>query len=227
MHHGRVHPPIIFDLDGTLVDSLPGIAASLNHTLEKHGLPTHPEGVVKTFVGNGMRMLVERGSGESDEAKIDALLEDFKSHYAEHWDKGTRPYTGITQLLSELQREGYQLAVLSNKAHDFTQTIARKIFPSVHFLVIQGQEDGIPHKPHPAGAFKIANSLGRNPHDCILIGDSVADVETAGNAEMHFVGVTWGYQNRVRLMEAGATRFIESPQGLPHLLNTMQSDAVT
>ena len=224
MHDGGVNPPIIFDLDGTLVDSLPGIAASLNHALEKQGLPTHPEGVVRTFVGNGLRLLVERGAGEANDAKVDALLEDFKIHYTEHWAEGTRPYRGITQLLMELQREGYQLAVLSNKVHDFTQTIARKIFPSVHFMVIQGQEDGIPHKPHPAGAFKIANSLGRNPRDCILIGDSVADVETASNADMHFIGVTWGYQDRPRLMEVGASRFIENPQGLHSVLRGMGSD---
>ena len=218
-----MNPPIIFDLDGTLVDSLPGIAASLNHALETHGLPTHPEGVVRTFVGNGLRLLVERGAGEAHEDKVDTLLEAFKTHYTAHWQEGTRPYRGITQLLMELQREGYQLAVLSNKVHDFTQIITRKIFPSVHFQMIQGQQDGIPHKPHPAGAFKIANSLGRNPVDCILIGDSVADVETANNADMKFIGVTWGYQDRPRLMEVGASKFIDTPQGLPSVLRAMES----
>ena len=224
MHHGGVNPSLIFDLDGTLVDSLPGIAASLNHALETQGLPTHPQGVVRTFVGNGLGMLVERAAPDSDEAKQALLLEEFKTHYTQHWAEGTRPYTGITQMLKDLQREGYQLAVLSNKVHSFTQIIARKVFPSIHFTVIQGQEDGIPHKPHPAGARKIANTLGRNPRDCILIGDSVADVETAENAEMKFIGVTWGYQDRLRLTEAGASRFIESPQALPHLLRTMESD---
>ena len=218
-----MNPSLIFDLDGTLVDSLPGIAASLNHALEAHGLPTHPQGVVKTFVGNGLHTLVERAAPATDEAKIQALLEDFKTHYTEHWASGTRPYNGIVQLLKDLQREGYQLAVLSNKVHDFTRVITRKVFPSVHFTVIQGQEDGIPHKPHPRGALKIANSLGRNPRDCFIIGDSVADVETAGNAEMKFIGVTWGYQDRFRLTEVGAKHFIEKPQELPHMLRSIES----
>ena len=115
--------------------------------------------------------------------------------------------------------------MLSNKQHEFTQTITRKVFPSLHFTTIIGQKDGIPHKPDPAGAFQIANSMGRNPRDCILIGDSVADVETAQNAEMKMVAVTWGYQDRFRLMEVGAKHLIDKPTQLPHLLNTMASDA--
>lgn len=217
-------PSLIFDLDGTLVDSLPGIARSLNHALESHGLPTHPEAVVKTYVGNGLQMLVERAAPDSDEATIEALLESFKRDYQQSWMEGTRAYTGMTQLLKELQRGGHQLAVLSNKTHAFTQTITRDIFPSIHFMVIQGQEEGIPHKPHPAGARKIASAMGRNPRDCYLIGDSVADVETADNADMHFIGVTWGYQDRFRLMEAGAKHFIEKPSSLPHLLRRLEED---
>jgi phosphoglycolate phosphatase len=225
VHDGGVNPSLIFDLDGTLVDSLPGITHSLNHALEAHGLPTYPQSAVKTFVGDGLRKLVERAAPESDEAMHEALLESFKLDYEQTWRDGTRAYTSILQVLKELQRGGYQLAVLSNKTHAFTQTITREIFPTLHFTQILGQQDGIPHKPHPAGAFQIANSLSRNPNDCILIGDSVADVETAQNAEMKFIAVTWGYQDRFRLMEVGAKHFIDKPTQLPHLLNTMESDA--
>jgi len=218
-------PCLIFDLDGTLVDSLPGIAHSLNHALESNGLPTYPESTVKFFVGDGLRKLVERAAPDADEALVDRLLESFKQDYEQTWSKGTRPYIGILQMLKELQRGGYQLAVLSNKTHAFTQTITRQVFPTVHFNIVLGQKDGIPHKPHPSGAFQIANSMGRHQRDCILIGDSVADVETAQNAEMRFIGVTWGYQERFRLMEVGATRFIEKPSALMHLLSVIESDA--
>jgi len=219
-----VIPSLIFDLDGTLVDSLPGIADSLNRSLESHGLPTHPLPVVRSFVGNGLRTLVERAAGEDGEGRIDDLVETFKQDYAHSWIEGTRPYPSISALLKELQRDGYQLAVLSNKTHQFTQTITRELFPLVHFTLILGQQDGMPHKPHPAGALKIAASMGRNPRHCVLIGDSVADVETARNADMLFVGVSWGYQNRIQLMEAGANQFIESPNELPRLLREMELD---
>lgn len=218
-------PSLIFDLDGTLIDSLPGIAHSLNHALESRGLPTHHESVVKTFVGNGLHKLIERAAPDSDAACLEALLAAFKQDYENTWMEGTRPYTGVTQVLKELQLGGHQLAVLSNKTHPFTLTITRQVFPTVHFRIIQGQEDGIPHKPHPGGARKIANTLGCNPRDCILIGDSVADVETADNAEMQFVGVTWGYQDRFRLTEAGATHFIESPGALPSLMGKIEQEA--
>ena len=224
MHDDAVTPSLIFDLDGTLIDSLPGISNSLNRTLEKHGLPTHPQKVVRSFVGNGILLLVERAASHASDEQLAVLVDDFKKDYADTWMEGTRPYNGITQLLKELQRDGHQLAVLSNKVHSFTQTITRQIFPLINFMQIVGQQEGIPHKPHPSGAFKIAMAMGRNPHDCILIGDSVADAETAQNAEMTFIGVTWGYQDRIRLMEAGANKFIETPGALPHLLKTLDSD---
>ncbi|MDX1679507.1 MAG: HAD family hydrolase [Akkermansiaceae bacterium] len=217
-------PSLIFDLDGTLIDSLPGIADSLNRALEKQGLPTQPQAAVRSYVGNGLKLLVERAAPDADEATIEALIESFKEDYQHSWIEGTRAYTGITQLLKELQRSGHQLAVLSNKVQPFTQTITREIFPTVHFTSVTGQQDGIPHKPHPLGALNIAAAMGRNPRDCILIGDSVADVETADNAEMQFIGCTWGYQDRIRLIEAGAKHFIDKPSQLPHLLSTLEGD---
>lgn len=215
-------PSLIFDLDGTLVDSLPGIADSLNRALESLGFAEHPRPVVRGFVGDGIRSLVERAAPEADATQIDALLEAFKRDYAHSWIEGTRPYPSISQVLKELQRDGYPLAVLSNKTHQFTQTITRELFPLVHFTLIVGQMDSMPHKPHPAGALKIAAAMGRNPRHCVLVGDSVADAETAQNAEMSFIGVTWGYQDRIRLIEAGATRFIDSP---PELLRALREVA--
>lgn len=188
---------------------------------------THPLRVVRTYIGNGMEKLVERAAPRVDPADLNLLIKGFKTHYTDNWVKGTQVYSGVTYLLKELQSEGYQMAVLSNKVHHYTQSIARKLFPSVHFTVIQGQETGIPHKPDPTGAQKVAHALGRNPHECILIGDSVADVQTAENAEMRFIGVTWGYQDRLRLREAGADHFIEAPADLPPLIRSIQSDIHT
>lgn len=219
-----VIPSLIFDLDGTLVDSLPGIADCLNRTLAAHELPTHPRDLVRGFVGNGLQVLIERAAPEADEQQVRALVEDFKRDYAHSWIEGTRPYPAVSAVLKELQRDGHQLAVLSNKTHPFTQTTVRELFPLIHFTLVVGQQDGMPHKPHPAGAFKIATAMGRNPRHCILIGDSVADVETAQHAEMPFIGVTWGYQSRIRLMEAGASTFVEGVSGLPRVIRELAQE---
>lgn len=218
MHDARVIPSLIFDLDGTLVDSLPGIAHSLNHALKTHGLPEHPQQIIRSFVGNGLEMLVERAAPEADEQQLASIVDAFKKDYTYSWIEGTRPYPSISHLLKEFQRDGYQLAVLSNKTHEFTRTIAREMFPLIHFTLVLGQQAGVPHKPHPAGARKIANAMGRNPKHCILIGDSAADAETASNADMQFLACTWGYQDRRKLLDAGARHFAETPNALPRLI---------
>lgn len=215
-------PSLIFDLDGTLVDSLPGIADSLNRALEKHQQPTHERSAVRGFVGNGLQTLVERAlHKDADETLVAAVIEDFKKDYAISWANGTKPYPAITNLLRELQRSGHQLAVLSNKTHEFTRTITREVFPTIHFTLVLGQQPGVPHKPHPGGAFKIANAMGCAPENCILIGDSSADIETATNANMASIAVTWGYHDRHKLIRAGAKRFADHPSAIPRLIKDL------
>jgi phosphoglycolate phosphatase len=210
---------VIFDLDGTLVDSLPGIAGSLNRTLSAHGLSGHSNDRVRSFIGSGLRTLVQRAApGGSEPAFIDSLVSLFKKDYDLSWADGTVPYPGIHHLLGELQRDGYPLAVLSNKTHDFTQTIVRTIFPQIHFAQVLGQKDGMPHKPDPAGAVLIADTVNTSPEDCVVIGDSTMDIETAANAGMQAIAVTWGYHDRDRLLAAGATRFVENPAEIPGML---------
>ncbi|GAA5124732.1 HAD-IA family hydrolase [Luteolibacter yonseiensis] len=200
MKHG-----LIFDLDGTLVDSLQGIAASVNHALVEAGHATHSLAAVQGFIGNGARILLERAApGGADEALLLSLEETFKSHYDVSWPNGTLPYDGVTALLETLQRLGHPLAVLSNKPHPFTQTIVSQIFPGIRFAEVLGQRAGIHHKPDPAGALEIAESFGLAPADCIVIGDSTMDIETAKNAGMKSIGVTWGFQDRAKLIAAGA-----------------------
>ena len=217
-----VKPCVIFDLDGTLVDSLPGIAGSLNRTLDAHGLPGHSDAAVRSFVGNGLRTLVQRAAPPgADPQLIESLVSLFKKDYDLSWTAGTTPYPGISHALRELQRDGDPLAVLSNKTHEFTRTITRELFPGIHFAQVLGQKDGVPHKPDPGGAIRIADAMDRTPADCVLIGDSTIDIETAVNAAMRSIGVAWGYHDRDRLIAAGAGRIAERPADLPALLGAI------
>ena len=208
-------PLLILDLDGTLVDSLTGIAASLNHSLAEHKQATHPPSVVRNFVGDGVVMLVKRALGEAHEPTLAAsVIDSFKEHYDANWQSGTHPYEGITEALESLNEAGYPLAVLSNKPHAFTTAMTARVFPEIKFAAVLGQRDGIPHKPEPQGALEIAKMTGHPPQDCIVIGDSTMDLETARRAGMRAIAVTWGYHDRNRLIEAGATHIIDHPHEL-------------
>jgi phosphoglycolate phosphatase len=203
---------LIFDLDGTLVDSLQGIAASLNLALTASGLRTHPPEVVRGFIGNGARILIQRAAPvEADEALLDTLEQAFKASYDQTWQTGTAVYEGIIGLLEVLQERGYPLAVLSNKPHPFTVAMVSQMFPSIRFSSVLGQRAGIPHKPDPAGALEIAGILQRQPGHCAVIGDSTMDLETAHNAGMRAVAVTWGFHDRERLVAAGADAMADTP----------------
>ena len=211
---------LIFDLDGTLVDSLKGIAASLNHALAEAGLPAHSLEAVRRFVGNGARILVTRAApADADETLLNRLEVSFKADYDVTWPSGTVPYDGINELLETLQAKGIPLAVLSNKPHPFTSAIVARVFPNIDFKVVLGQLPGIPHKPDPAGALEIANLFGLLPEECTIIGDSTMDLETARNAGMQAIAVTWGFHDRERLIAAGAERIAGSPAALLAMLD--------
>jgi phosphoglycolate phosphatase len=218
----HVIPCLIFDLDGTLIDSLPGITHSLNHTLSAHQLPTHSQAVVRSFVGNGLKVLIQRAApAHADETLIDSLVATFKENYATSWKSGSKPYPAIPLLLQSLQKDGYQLAVLSNKTHDFTTEITRQTFPLIHFEMILGQQEGVPHKPQPAGIYHIAQTMGVAPEQCVMIGDSITDMETAANAEIPSIAVTWGYHDRDQLLNAGATHIAEQPSDILDIIGRM------
>lgn len=216
---GRVKPCVIFDLDGTLIDSLPGIAATLNRTLDAHGLPGHSHAMVRSFVGDGLRNLILRAGPRGAEPKlIDSLLSLYRKDYDLTWQQGTVVYPGIHAMLAELQADGVTMAVLSNKVHEFTVAMVRAMFPQIHFRMVLGQREGLPHKPDPAGALLIAEALDAVPENCVVVGDSTMDVETAANAGMRAIAVSWGYHDRERLAAAGASRIIDHPSELPPLL---------
>jgi phosphoglycolate phosphatase len=194
---------LIFDLDGTLVESLPGIAASLNRALNQHGLPGQSHANVRGFIGDGAIKLVQRALATVSRIDItDSVLKNFAADYAVSWPRGTSVYPGMLELLQRLEEQAVPLAVLSNKPHPFTAEIVEKLFPNSHFTEVLGNQDGLPHKPDPTGALQIAHSLNIAPEDCILIGDSIMDLETAKNAGMKSIAVTWGYHDRDRLITA-------------------------
>jgi phosphoglycolate phosphatase len=213
-----MHGALIFDLDGTLVESLPGIAASLNRALALHGLPGHGDAAVRGFIGDGARTLVTRAMAPGVAAlHLESVLRGFAEDYAVSWPHGTRPYPGIAELLADLRGRGVPLAVLSNKPHAFTTEIVGKLFPHNTFAAVLGNREGLAHKPDPAGALEIADSLGVTPENCVLIGDSTMDLDTARNAGMASIAVTWGYHDRERLQ--GADRIAGDVEALAGLLD--------
>lgn len=218
-HRPGVQKGLIFDLDGTLVNSLQGLTDSLNYALENAGLPTHSRAAVRGFIGNGARMLIVRAApAGADEVLLDRLETAFGIHYDVNWQPGTVPYDGITDLLKTLQADGIPLSILSNKPHPFTLKIVGQLFPDIAFKVVFGQLPGIPHKPAPDGALEIANLLSLLPAECIVIGDSTMDLETAANAGMQSVAVSWGFHDRDRLLAAGAARIADDPEMLLSML---------
>ena len=184
----------IFDLDGTLVNSLPGIAEALNHALAEHDLSTHPPDLVEQFIGNGSRMLVHRGiGGEPVDSLVDEVHESFLSCYSESLISGTHLYPGIRRLLETLHLEGMPLAVCSNKPHRYTAEIMTRMFSWVPWTRILGQKKSVPIKPDPAGALSIARAMNVPASEVAFVGDSTVDFETAQAAGMHPVLVEWGF----------------------------------
>ncbi len=193
---------LIFDLDGTLVDSLPGIAEALNLTLKAAGLPTHPEPSIRRFIGNGLETTVRRACpvDHNDDATVTRLVADFQKSYSHTWQHGTHVFPGMRELLTELHNHGVSLAVLTNKSHEFAVEMMTGIFPEIPFASVLGLTPGMPPKPDPSGALEIAHDLGIAPAQCRIIGDSTMDIETAKLAGMQSCAVTWGYHDADHLV---------------------------
>jgi len=206
---------LIFDLDGTLVDSLPGIADSLTRALASLGLPPHKRLAIRGFIGHGARGLISRAApAGSAEPLLAALEQAFKADYDLTWQQGTAVYPGVAGVLAHLQRRGIALAVLTNKPHAFATSMVGSLFPALTFAAVLGQREGIPHKPDPAGAIEIAATLGLPMSAVTLIGDSTMDIETARSAGMQAVAVSWGYHDRVALEASMPDALIDMPEEL-------------
>jgi phosphoglycolate phosphatase len=195
----------LFDLDGTLLDSLADIGHAMNHALAAHGLPTHPLPAYRHFVGEGVRQLVRKASApEGREAVHEALLAAYHAHYDAHLLDNTRPFPGVPEVLARLAADGVRLGVLSNKADGFTRRLVEHFFPGVPFGAVYGERPGVPRKPDPAGALGLAAELGVSPAACAFVGDTAVDMGTARAAGMLAVGVTWGFRDAEELRAQGA-----------------------
>jgi phosphoglycolate phosphatase len=205
---------IIFDLDGTLLNSLKDIALAANHVLQSFGVEEHPIEAYRDFVGDGAKALVQRAlPKEFLDKQIEKALEIFKEVYSNKINDNTKPYEGIYDMLDALE-ELCEFALLSNKPHKFTVEYMDIFFKRYDFKVIHGQKDEVPKKPDPAGALYIMDKLGYDPKNVFYIGDTATDMKTAVNAGMIPVGVLWGYQDKEYLVKHGARYLIDKPEGL-------------
>lgn len=183
----------IFDLDGTLIDSVADLCAAGNHTLALHGFPTHPLQSYYKFVGNGIGKLMERALPEGSKHLAESFLPDFRAYYNLHLADNTKPYPGVPELLSYVQESGAKIAVASNKYQAATELLVGKLFPAIRFCSIHGQRDGVARKPDPEVVYEIVNEAGAKLSEVVYIGDSDVDMRTAQNAGVKAIGVTYGF----------------------------------
>ena len=211
----------IFDLDGTLLNTIKDLGEAVNFALDRNGFHTHSVASYPYFVGNGVRRLIERSLPEDARKKaavVDAMLKDFKQYYNEHNTDRTVPYEGIPELLQQLNESGVKLAVASNKYQQATLKIINHFFPDIPWIAIQGQQEGVPVKPDPSIIFMILSEAKIAKQDTIYIGDSGIDMETARRACIDSVGVTWGFRPVKELKEYHANVIINKPQDITAII---------
>ena len=202
---------VLFDLDGTLVNSLPDISKCMNTALQKHGLPAHPQQAYCYMTGNGARVLTERAVGEAHQGLVDGVLNDYRALYAVHCYDSSFVYPGIVDMLAGLRAAGYKLAVLSNKDDPDVASVIAHYFAPNTFDVLRGRRDGVPLKPDPTAALDVARGLGIAPDDFWYLGDTATDCETCQAAGMHMIAVSWGFRPESELRQAGAARIVAEP----------------
>ena len=203
----------IFDLDGTLLDTLDDIANAANSVLAARGFPTHPNSHYRRFIGEGVVKLMLRALPEThrDEASVQACVGAYVQEYERTWNALTKPYPGVPELLDALVLRGLKLAVLSNKPDHFTQRCVGELLAKWTFGEVLGASDRFPRKPDPASAIETANRLGVLPAECLYVGDSGIDMQTARAAGMCAVGALWGFRGREELLRDGAQVLINKP----------------
>ena len=203
----------IFDLDGTLLDTLQDLAASVNYALRQHNMPEHSIDDVRRFVGNGVRLLMERaipdGAANPD---FEATFATFREHYMHHSLDTTRPYPGISEVLKELKSRGCRLAVVSNKMMAATVDLCRHFFPdTIEVAIGEHEAEGIRKKPAPDTVFAALKELGTGKEDAVYVGDSDVDIATARNSGLPCVSVLWGFRDKAFLIKHGAETFVSKP----------------
>lgn len=213
----------IFDLDGTLLDTLQDLATSVNYSLRQHGMPTHSTEVIRGFVGNGVRLLMERAVPDgARNPQFEEVFATFRDYYMEHSLDTTCPYDGISEVIRELKARGCLLAVVSNKMMVATQELIRHFFPEIAVAIGEHEAAGIRKKPAPDTVFEALRQLGiavggetaDTQFAPVYVGDSDVDVQTAKNSGLPCISVLWGFRSREFLEAHGATTFITKPQEL-------------
>ena len=211
----------VFDLDGTLLDTLQDLANSVNYALRQHGMPEHSIDDIRRFVGNGVRLLMERAVPDgARNPQFEAAFATFRQYYMQHSLDTTRPYDGIPELIHELKNRGCQMAVVSNKMMAATQELVRHFFPDIPVAIGEHEAAGIRKKPAPDTVYEALRQLGIIHHpssiihqtsDIVYVGDSEVDIETASNSGLPCISVLWGFRSCDFLLAHGATTFAERP----------------
>ncbi|QEH38608.1 Phosphoglycolate phosphatase [Aquisphaera giovannonii] len=206
---------VLFDLDGTLLDTLEDLGRSVNEVLEGHGFPPHPMDAYRRFIGDGVAMLVERAlpaeAVRADPSLVPRCVEGFREAYGRGWDVASGPYPGIPELLDALVARGIPMAVLSNKPHPFTRRCVEELLPRWRFAAVLGDRPGFARKPDPGEALRIAADLGVEPGRVAYLGDSSIDMETARGAGMIALGAGWGFRGASELLAHGAVAALSRP----------------
>jgi len=214
---GQSFSSVLFDLDGTLLDTLEDIADSANAALRELGIPPHPTDAYRYMVGDGVEALIRRmlpKGRADDDATVAHCGKLYRSHYGRNWNNKTRLYDGIGEMLDGLSRRGIALAILSNKPQEFTVQCVGAYLSRWKFAAVIGQREGIPRKPDPAGAAEISHLMKRPSSEFVYLGDTATDMKTAVAAGMFPVGVLWGFRQRDELEQHGAKIVIEHPSEL-------------
>ena len=205
----------IFDLDGTLIDTIEDLGTAVNHALGLRGLPQHSIAQYRDMVGHGIRQLVINALGPAaGDPLTDEVLADFVDYYVAHIDVHTRPYPGMQQLLADLQKKGIRLSVASNKFQQGTEKLVREFFPDIHFVAVLGNSPELPLKPDAAVVQLIMEKAGVSRGETVFVGDSATDMKTAANGGVRSIGVSWGFRPRTDLQESGAMDIADSAEEL-------------
>ena len=212
---------VLFDLDGTLLDTIEDLADSMNTVLEGLHLPTHDVPAYKIFVGAGVENLVRRAlpADQISNEMVGRCVAAMSDEYRRRWRNNTIPYDGIPQLLDAISDHGVRMAVLSNKPHEFTQLCVSELLADWDFAVVQGVTDGVAEKPDPTGAIAISRLLEIAPSNFLYLGDTDTDMQTASAAGMYAVGALWGFRTPEELLETGAQTLVEYPPDVLALLD--------
>ena len=212
---------VIFDLDGTLLNTIGDLAASVDYVMRSRNLPEHTDAEYRQMVGGGIRRLVERALPEElakSEAYVDECVTQFRRYYVDNIDRHTMPYEGMCELLRDLQRAGVKLAVASNKFQHGTDRLVSKFFGNIDFVVVEGNREGAPLKPDPQIVTGILSRTGIAKGRAVMIGDSGIDIRTAQAAGIDAIGVAWGFRFAEELYEAGAERVVSQVEELRQYL---------